>query len=83
MGGAGVDSEWNVSALMAKSLTWDRSAFARAPARRPRRRFENERSPGSLRVSAAAGLLSALMSTSPQAGEPGGRTRTGLSSFMP
>ena len=40
--GAGVDSEWNVSALMAKSLTWDRSAFARAPARHPRRRFENE-----------------------------------------
>jgi hypothetical protein len=37
-----VDSEWNVSALMAKSLTWDRSAFARAPARHPRRRFENE-----------------------------------------
>jgi hypothetical protein len=37
-----VDSEWNVSALMAKSLTWDRSAFARAPARRPRHRFENE-----------------------------------------
>src|SRR5258708_511162 len=27
---------------MAKSLSWDRSAFARAPARRPRRRFENE-----------------------------------------
>jgi hypothetical protein len=37
-----VDSEWNVSALMAKSLTWDRSAFARAPARHPRRRFEHE-----------------------------------------
>jgi hypothetical protein len=27
---------------MAKSLTWDRSAFARAPARRLRRRFESE-----------------------------------------
>src|SRR5712691_11618000 len=27
---------------MAKSLTWDRPAFARAPARRPRRRFANE-----------------------------------------
>ena len=37
-----MDSEWNVSALMAKSLTWDRSAFARAPARHPRRRFANE-----------------------------------------
>jgi hypothetical protein len=37
-----VDSEWNVSALMAKSLTWDRSAFAKAPARHPRRRFEYE-----------------------------------------
>ena len=37
-----MDSEWNVSALMAKSLTWDRSAFARAAVRHPRRRFENE-----------------------------------------
>ena len=37
-----MDSEWNVSALMAKSLTWDRTAFAKAPARHPRRRFENE-----------------------------------------
>lgn len=37
-----MDSEWNVSALMAKSLTWDRTAFARAPARHPRRRFANE-----------------------------------------
>ena len=40
--GTGADSERNVSALMAKSLTWDRTAFARAPARHPRRRFENE-----------------------------------------
>jgi hypothetical protein len=37
-----MDSEWNVSALTARSLTWDRSAFAKAPARHPRRRFENE-----------------------------------------
>ena len=37
-----MDNEWNVSALMPKSLTWDRSAFARTPARHPRRRFGNE-----------------------------------------
>jgi hypothetical protein len=37
-----VDSAWNVSALTARSLTWDRSAFARAPTRHSRRRFENE-----------------------------------------
>lgn len=42
MENAEVDSQWNVSALMAKSLTWDRSAFARAPTKHPRRRFENE-----------------------------------------
>ena len=38
----GVDSKWNVSALTPKSLTWDRPAFAKASARHPRRRFENE-----------------------------------------
>ena len=37
-----MDTDWNVSALMARTLTWDLSAFARAPATRPRRRFENE-----------------------------------------
>lgn len=37
-----MDSEWNVSALTPRSLTWDRSAFSRTPARHPRRRFENE-----------------------------------------
>jgi hypothetical protein len=37
-----VDSEWNVSAVTARSLTWDRSAFAKAPARHPRSRFEKE-----------------------------------------
>jgi hypothetical protein len=37
-----VDTDWNVSALMARTLAWDRSALARAPATRPRRRFENE-----------------------------------------
>lgn len=37
-----MDNEWTVSALMTKSLTWDRTAFARAPTRQPRRRFENE-----------------------------------------
>jgi hypothetical protein len=34
--------EWNISVVMAKSLTWDPSAFARAPTRQPRRRFSNE-----------------------------------------
>jgi hypothetical protein len=38
----GLDNEWNVSALAARSLTWDRSAYARAPTRHPRRRFETE-----------------------------------------
>ena len=37
-----MDNDWNVSALTARSLTWDRSAFAKAPTRRPRRRFERE-----------------------------------------
>jgi hypothetical protein len=37
-----VDNEWNVSAVMARSLTWDQSAFAKAPTRHPRRRFESE-----------------------------------------
>ena len=37
-----MDSEWHVSALTARSLTWDRSAFTKAPTRHPRRRFENE-----------------------------------------
>jgi hypothetical protein len=37
-----VGSEWNVSALIPRSLTWDQSAFARAPTTRPRRRFANE-----------------------------------------
>ena len=40
--GTAVDGEWNVSAITAKSLTWDRSAFAKAPTRHPRRMFENE-----------------------------------------
>jgi len=37
-----MDSEWHASALTPRSLTWDRSAFTKAPTRRPRRRFENE-----------------------------------------
>jgi hypothetical protein len=37
-----VGSEWNVSALIPRSLTWDQSAFAKAPTTRPRRRFANE-----------------------------------------
>ena len=37
-----MDNDWNVSALTARSLTWDRSAFAKAPTRHPRRRFESE-----------------------------------------
>jgi hypothetical protein len=37
-----VDSEWNVSALTVRSLTWDREAFARAHARYPRCRFQSE-----------------------------------------
>jgi hypothetical protein len=37
-----VDSEWNVSALVPRTLTWDQAAFAKAPTTRPRRRFENE-----------------------------------------
>ena len=41
------------------------------------------RSPGSLPASAAAGPRSAPMSTSPATAEPGGRSRTGLPSFMP
>jgi hypothetical protein len=40
--GTGLGDEWNVSAIMAKSLTWDPSAFARAPTQHPRRRFWNE-----------------------------------------
>jgi hypothetical protein len=40
--GDGMDSERNVSAMTPRSLTWDKSAFARAPATHPRRRFENE-----------------------------------------
>ena len=40
--GTGLGNTWNVSAIMAKSLTWDPSAFARAPTRHPRRRFWNE-----------------------------------------
>ena len=39
---AGLGDEWNVSAIMAKSLTWDPSAFARAPTKHGRRRFWNE-----------------------------------------
>ena len=37
-----MDEERVVSAVMAGSLTWDRAAFARAPARRARRRFRDE-----------------------------------------
>jgi len=39
---AGLGDEWNVSAIMAKSLTWDPSASAGAPTRHQRRRFWNE-----------------------------------------
>ena len=42
LGRAGVDNEWNVSAVMVRSLTWDQSAFAKAPTRHPRHRFESE-----------------------------------------
>lgn len=37
-----MDTEWNISALTPRSLTWDKSAYARAPTRHPRRRFEHE-----------------------------------------
>ena len=37
-----MDNDWNVSALTARSLTWDGSAFAKARTRYPRRRFERE-----------------------------------------
>lgn len=37
-----MDSDWNVSAITARSLTWDRSTFVKAPTRRLRRRFEGE-----------------------------------------
>ena len=38
----GLGDDWNVSAVIAKSLTWDPSAFAKAPTRHRRRRFWNE-----------------------------------------
>ena len=37
-----MDEERVVSAVMARSLTWDRAAFARTPARHARRRFRDE-----------------------------------------
>jgi hypothetical protein len=78
-----VDSEWNVSALIPRSLTWDQSAFAKAPTRHPGRRFANEAD--AWQQTSQRGGVAAFRSYVDQSGDRRVRRkdRTGSSSFMP
>jgi hypothetical protein len=71
-----MDSEWNASALMPKSLSWDRSSFVRATVRYPRLKFGNGAVAWQLAGQRGGWTPSAPLSTSPRTGDPRGRTRT-------